>query len=172
VTEHEVLEKVRAGEVDFGLGSAVGASHDIASRSLTTDVFVAVMPPDHAFARARELSWRELKDVPLIGPPPGNAVREQLDAALAREGIQLKRQYEVMLPLTILGMVEAGLGMAVMTSAMSRLARSLGLTIKNVTGPVIQREMSLLFHTDRSLSPAAQNMRDLLLEKREELRQD
>jgi hypothetical protein len=62
--------------------------------------------------------------------------------------------------------------MAVMTSAMSRLARSLGLTIKNVTGPVIQREMSLLFHTDRSLSPAAQNMRDLLLEKREELRQD
>jgi DNA-binding transcriptional LysR family regulator len=172
VTEHEVIEKVRSGDVDFGLGSAVGASHDILSRSLTTDVFVAVMPSDHALTRAKQLSWRDLKDLPLIGPPPGNAVREQLDAALAREGITLKRNYEVLLPLTILGMVEAGLGIAVMTSAMSRLARSLGLTIKTVAGPVIQREMSLLFHADRSLSPAAQNLRDLLLEQRSALRQD
>lgn len=172
VTEHEVIEKVRSGEVDFGLGSAVGASHDIASRSLTTDVFVAVMPSDHALARAKTLTWRELKDIPLIGPPPGNAVRAQLDAALAGAGISLKRSYEVALPLTILGMVEGGLGIAVMTSAMSRLARSLGLTIKNVTAPVIRREMSLLFHTDRSLSPAAQNLRDLLLERRAQLRQD
>lgn len=171
-TEHEVIEKVRAGEVDFGLGSALAASHDILSRSLTTDVFVAVMPADHALARARQLTWRDLKEVPMIGPPADNAVRAQLDAALASEGIVLKRQYEVHLPLTILGMVEGGLGVAVMTSAMSRLARTLGLVIKSVAAPVIQREMSLLFHTDRSLSPAAQNLRDLLLEKRGELRQD
>ena len=172
VTEHEVIEKVRSGEVDFGLGSAVNASHDIMSRSLVTDVFVAVMPGSHALARAKQLTWRDLKDVPLIGPPPGNAVRAQLDAALAAEGIALKRHYEVLLPLTILGMVEGGLGVAVMTSAMSRLARTLGLTIKSVAAPVIQREMCLLFHTDRSLSPAAQNLRDLLLDRRAELRQD
>lgn len=172
VTEHEVIEKLRSGEVDFGLGSAIGASHDLSSRLLTTDVFVAVMPPDHPMARKPELSWRELVDVPLIGPPAGNAVRAQLDAALAREGMSLTRRYEVLLPLTILGMVEAGLGIAVMTSAMSRLARSLGLTIRNVTGPVIQREISLLLHTDRSLSPAAQNFQDLLLEVRDQLRQD
>lgn len=172
VTEHEVLQKVRSGEVDFGLGSAVGASHDVASRSLTTDVFVAVMPADHALSRANALTWQELKDLPLIGPPPGNAVREQLDAALATQGITLKRHYEVLLPLTILGMVEGGLGIAVMTSAMSRLAGLLGLTIKNITSPVIQREISLLFHADRSLSPAAQNLRDLLLERRATLRQD
>ena len=172
VTEHEVLEKVRSGEVDFGLGSAVGASQDIVARPLTTDVFVAVMRPDHAFARKRALTWHELKDIPLIGPPVGNAVRTQLDEALAHEGISLTRQYEVLLPLTILGMVEGGLGMAVMTSAMSRLARSLGLTIKSISGPVIQREISLLFHADRSLSPAAQSLRDLLFELKEQLRQD
>lgn len=171
VPEHEVLEKVRTGEVDFGLGSATASSPDIATRALTTDVFVAVMPADHPMARRRDLAWRDLKDVPLIGPPPGNAVREQLDFALAREGISLTRHYEVALPLTILGMVEGGLGIAVMTSAMSRLALSLGLAIKKVTGPVIKREISLLFHADRSLSPAAQNFRDLLLARRAELEQ-
>ncbi len=172
VTEHEVIEKVRSGEVDFGLASAVVASHDILARPLTTDTFVVVMPPGHALVRKRALTWHELKDIPLIGPPQGNAVRAQLDEALTREGITLIRHYEVALPLTILGMVEAGLGLAVMTSSMSRLARALGLVIKSVTGPVIQREISLLFHADRSLSPAAQNLRDLLLELREQLRQD
>lgn len=173
VTEHEVIQKVRAGEVDFGLGSTIATGQDIAGKPLITDVFVAVMPADHPYAHSkRELKWRTLADVPLIGPPPGNAVREQLDFALAREGIALTRNYEVSLPLTILGMVEAGLGIAVMTSAMSRLARSLGLVTREVGSPVIKREISLLFHADRSLSPAAQNFRDLLLRMRPQLAQE
>ncbi len=163
VTEYEVIEKLRAGEVDFGLGSAL-AMQDIVARPLTTDTFVAVMPAGHPMAEQPELTWRELQGMPLIGPPPGNAVREQLDAALAREGITLTRGHEVILPLTILGMVEGGLGIAVMTSAMSRLATALGLVTRDVTEPVIRREMSLLFHADRTLSPAAQAFSDLLRE--------
>ena len=169
VTEHEVIDKVRAGEVDFGLGSAVATQQDIAARLLMTDEFVAVMPPDHPLARHSELVWRTLQEIPLIGPQPDNAVRAQLDLALTREGLSLTRQYEVALPLTILGMVEGGLGIAVMTSAMSRLANMLGLVTRKVTEPVIHREISLLFHVDRSLSPAAQNFRDLLLKWREGL---
>jgi LysR family carnitine catabolism transcriptional activator len=161
VTEYEVIEKLRAGDVDFGLGSAL-AMQDIVARPLTTDTFVAVMPAGHPLAQQPVVTWRELADVPLIGPPPGNAVREQLDLALARQGITLRRSHEVILPLTILGMVEGGLGIAVMTSAMSRLALALGLVTRDVAEPVIQREMSLLFHADRTLSPAAEAFSDRL----------
>jgi LysR family carnitine catabolism transcriptional activator len=161
VTEYEVIEKLRAGEVDFGLGSAL-AMQDIVARPLSTDVFVAVMPAGHPLAAQTEVTWRDLEGVPLIGPPPGNAVREQLDMALARAGITLTRGHEVALPLTILGMVEGGLGIAVMTSAMSRLALALGLVTRDVTQPVISREMSLLFHADRTLSPAAQAFSEAL----------
>lgn len=169
VTEHEVIEQVRRGEVDFGLGSSAATHQDIAARVLTSDEFVAVMPADHALPRHRTLQWHMLTDLPLIGPPPGNAVRGQLDFALAREGISLIRRYEVALPLTILGMVEGGLGIAVMTSAMSRLAHMLGLVTRQVTDPLIRREISLLFHAERSLSPAALNFRDLLLRQGETL---
>lgn len=161
VTEYEVIEKLRAGDVDFGLGSAL-AMQDIVARPLTTDTFVAVMPAGHPLAQQPVVTWRELADLPLIGPPPGNAVREQLDMALARQGITLRRSHEVILPLTILGMVEGGLGIAVMTSAMSRLALALGLVTRDVAQPVIQREMSLLFHADRTLSPAAEAFSDRL----------
>lgn len=169
VAQDEVLEMVRAGEVDFGLGTASGSRHDLATRMLWTEVFVAVLPPGHALARKRGLTWRDLKDVPLIGPRADNPVREQLDFALAREGISLTRLYEVSLPLTIVGMVEGGLGIGVMTTSMSRVVKALGLTIKEITHPVVKREVSLVFHPDRSLSPAAQNFRDLLVERRDDL---
>lgn len=167
--EHEVIQKVRTGEVDFGVGSDTGTQPDISARALVTDVFVAVMRPDHALARHPALRWRDVAELPLIGPPPGNAVREQLDAALARDGIRLQRAYEVSLPLTILGMVQAGTGIAVMTSAMSRLAQALGLVTRALDEPRVEREISLLCHAERSLSPAAQNFRDLLFECRGEL---
>ncbi|MDE1947139.1 MAG: LysR family transcriptional regulator [Burkholderiales bacterium] len=169
VTDDEVVEKVAKGEVDFGLGSAQLSRDDISSRALVNDAFVVVMPADHALARRRELTWRDLVDQPLISPPPDNAVRQQLDLALARADIRLTRSFEVLLPLTILGMVEAGLGIAVMTSSISRLARAFGFAIREVGGPVIRRELSLIFHVDRSLSPAAQNFRDLLLDARSQL---
>ncbi|HEX2010274.1 MAG TPA: LysR family transcriptional regulator [Roseateles sp.] len=169
VAQDEVLEMVRAGEVDFGLGTASGSRHDLGSRTLWSEAFVAVLPADHPMARKRELTWRDLKDVPIIGPRPDNPVREQLDFSLAREGIALTRLYEVSLPLTIVGMVEGGLGIGVMTISMSRVIRALGLTIKEITRPVIKREVALVFHPDRSLSPAAQTFRDLLVKKRAEL---
>lgn len=169
VPEHEVIEKLRTGEVDFGLGSDTGAHRDISARPLVADHFYVVMRADHALARRGEVAWRDLVAEPLIGHPPGNAVREQLDFALAREGIRLERRYEVLLPLTILGMVEAGLGIAVMTTAMLRLAHAIGLVSRPVVAPVVRREISLLFHSERSLSPAAQNFRDLLMRHRDTL---
>jgi DNA-binding transcriptional LysR family regulator len=169
VAQGEVLEMVRAGEVDFGLGTASESRHDLGTRMLWQEVFVAVLPPDHPLGRKRELTWKDLKDVPTIGPRSDNPVREQLDHALAREGISLTRLYEVTLPLTMVGMVEGGLGVAIMTTSMARVIKALGLTMKEVNRPIIKREVSLVFHPDRSLSPAAQSFRDLLVSKRGEL---
>ncbi|MGH8798308.1 MAG: LysR substrate-binding domain-containing protein, partial [Caldimonas sp.] len=115
------------------------------------------------------VTWRDLKDAPLLGPRQGNPLREQLDFALAGEGITLTNVFEISVPLTILGMVENGMGIGVLTSTGSRLAVAMGLAVRKIAGPVIKRDISLLVHAERSLSPAAQNLRDLLIERRAEL---
>jgi LysR family transcriptional regulator, carnitine catabolism transcriptional activator len=51
------------------------------------EAFFAIVPAGHPFAARRELSWKDLSNAPLIGRRPGNAVRQVLDQALAREGI-------------------------------------------------------------------------------------
>lgn len=172
VAEHEVPKMVCSGEVDFGIGTESGNRLDLAAHLLSTDAFVVVMRADHALARKRELRWQELVDVPLIGPRQGNPIRERLDRALATEGIVLSRMYEVYLPLTMVGMVEAGLGIAVMSTAVTKLATGLGLVTRTLTNPVIKREVSLLFHADRSLSPTAQRFRDSLVRNKLEMSQD
>ena len=169
VPQPDVLEMVRSGAVDFGIGTESSARHDLGARVLTSDTFVVMLPAGHALSRKRELNWKDLEGYPLIGSPPGNPLREQVDAALARVGITLVRSYEVSLPLTIIGMVEGGLGIAVLTTNASRLALALGLVVKPVVNPVIKRDISLLFHADRSLSPAAQNFSDLLFKRRSQL---
>jgi LysR family carnitine catabolism transcriptional activator len=163
VPQPEVLELVRAGEADFGIGTESGSRHDLSAQVIGSDTFIALLPPAHPLGKKAELTWRDLAPVPIIGSRHGNPLREQLDLALAREGITLTRSHEVSLPLTIVGMVEAGMGIAVMTTTVSKLAASFGLTVKKVGRPVITREISLLFHADRSLSPAAQKFRELLV---------
>lgn len=169
VAQDEVLDMVRAGEVDFGLGTASGSRQDLGSRMLWAEPFVAILPAGHQFARKPQLTWADLDGAPIIGPRPDNPVREQLDFALARAGITLNRVYEVSLPLTIVGMVEGGLGIGVMTISMSRVITGLGLVMRQITEPLVQREVALLFHPDRSLSPAAQRFQDLLVQRRMEL---
>lgn len=168
VAQGEVLEMVRAGEVDFGLGTP-GARQDLSARKVWSEPFVALLPRSHPLANKPSLTWRELKNVPMIGPYASNPVREQLDFTLARHGIVLNRVYEVALPLTIVGMVEAGLGIGVMTTSVARVVKALDLTYREITQPVIEREVSLVFHPDRSLSPAAHSFCELLVQRRQEL---
>lgn len=169
VAQDEVLEMVRAGEVDFGMGTASGTRHDLRSRVLWNEVFVAMLPATHPLVRKREITWKDIQDEPLIGPRADNPLREHLDFALAREGISLTRRYEVSLPLTMIGMVEGGLGIGVMTTSVTRVATALGLVLKEISRPVVKREVALIYHPERSLSPAAQNFQDLLIARRAEL---
>jgi DNA-binding transcriptional LysR family regulator len=165
VSEKAVIEMVRAGAVDLGVGTVPEEESEVVGARLTTDVFLVVMRADDPLA-ARELRWRDLASVPLIGPQRGNPIRERLETELAREGIVLtlhRSMQDVSLPLTIIGMVEGGLGVAVMTTAVTRLAASMGLTTVTPTDPVIAREVSLIVRRDRSLSPAARQFRDFVL---------
>jgi len=169
VAEETIQEMIRSGEADFGLGTPPSSQKDLTVRVLHSDIFIVVAPADHPLTRKKSLRWQDVAEYPVIGSSPNNPFRERLDLALTREGISLQRAYEVSLPLTIIGMVEGGLGVAVMSSGVTKLAHRFGLLTLTPRNPVIKREMSLLLHADRSLSPAAQRFHDLLVRRRSAL---
>jgi LysR family transcriptional regulator, carnitine catabolism transcriptional activator len=164
VSQDEVLSMVHSGAVDFGLGTAFGSHQELGMRSLWHESFFAVLPKGHSLAGKQDLSWRELLGEPLIGPRKGNPVRAVLDFALASEGLVLTLRHEASLPLTIAGMVEGGLGIGILTSSMRQLAEALRLQLRPIHHPTIQREVVLVLHAGRSLSLAAKQFSDALVD--------
>ncbi|KQY63135.1 LysR family transcriptional regulator [Ensifer sp. Root142] len=166
VAEKAVLDYVANGTADLGVGTVPEEDTDLVGTRLTTDEFLVVLHCEDALVKRPELRWTDLAERKLIGPQRGNPIRDRLESELARNGIVLpldKAMQEVALPLTIIGMVEAGLGVAIMTSAVVRLATSMGLIVRTPTEPLIRREVSLIQKQARSLSPAARRFRDFLL---------
>ena len=166
VAEKTVLEQVANGSVDLGIGTVPDDDPDLVGTRLTTDEFLVVLHAEDPLVRIATLRWTDLAERKLIGPQRGNPIRERLENELARNGIMLpldKAMQEVALPLTIIGMVEGGLGVAIMTSAVTRLATSMGLIVRTPTEPHIKREVSLIQKRSRSLSPAARRFRDFLI---------
>lgn len=166
VAEKIVVEHVVNGSVDLGLGTVPEDDTDLVATGLMTDEFLVVLHSEDPLVKLRELRWTDLANRKLIGPQRGNPIRDRLESELARNGIVLpldKAMQEVALPLTIIGMVEAGLGVAIMTSAVVRLATSMGLIVRTPTEPHIKREVSVIQKRARSLSPAARRFRDFLL---------
>ena len=166
VAEKAVLELVANGSTDLGLGTVPDDDADLLGTRLTTDEFLVVLHAEDSLVRLPELRWTDLADRRLIGPQRGNPIRDRLESELARNGIVLpldKAMQEVALPLTIIGMVEAELGVAIMTSAVVRLVKSMGLIVRTPTEPHIKREVSVIQKRGRSLSPAARRFRDFLL---------
>ncbi|RNF35284.1 LysR family transcriptional regulator [Paracoccus methylarcula] len=166
VSERVMIDMVKNGSVDLGLGTVPDGDSEVVGTRLAADAFLVVMRPEHPLAKAGALRWKDLAEETLIGPQRGNPIRERLQAELARVGIELKlhRSFQdVSLPLTIIGMVDAGLGVAIMTSTVIPLARSMGLVTVTPSDPLIARDISLIHRSDRSLSPAARKFRDFVL---------
>src|ERR1043166_4550634 len=111
---NEGLEAVARGEADFGI-NFIGASHaEIEFEKLVEDPFVLACRHDHPLASRKQVSWSEIvaHRVITVGRNSGN--RALIDNALARQGLQLNWSYEVAHLSGSLGLVEAGLGIAVL----------------------------------------------------------
>lgn len=166
VPEYEVTGLVQSGVADLGLVTTSRLPSDLRARPFDRDHFVVILTSSHPLARRESLGWDDLAGVPLIGLKATSPMRRALDEALVTHNIRLDFAYEVSLPLTIAGLVQAGLGIALVTSLMAPIAEWLGLALRSLDNPRIERDLMLIQSRDRSLSPAAQKMHDQLLRRK------
>ena len=87
-----------------------------------------------------------------------------LDQALAHVSGQPQAIYEAQHVTTMIGLVEAGLGVAAVPSLAMPAADHPLLVSVPLRDPVVTRTVGLIRRKDRSLSPSAQQLYDLLLE--------
>jgi DNA-binding transcriptional LysR family regulator len=138
----QVLASVMSGESDFGISFLGSQVPGVDFEPIHTDPFVLAMRRDHALASKRWLAWSGLGGERLMTAARSSGNRQLLDDAMAQAGVNPVYRFEVSHMATLLGMVEAGLGLA----AVPRLALPeshptvVGIALR---GPAVSRVLGL-----------------------------
>jgi DNA-binding transcriptional LysR family regulator len=162
---NEGLEAVARGEADFGI-NFIGASHsDIEFTRLVDDPFMLACRHDHPLASRKRVSWAELgsERVVTVGRNSGN--RAIIDNALAQQGLQLAWAYEVAHLSGSLGLIEAGLGVAVLPRLATPPPGHPIIRRIRLIDPEVSRTIGTVRRRSAGLSPAANQFLNLLLER-------
>jgi len=156
-----VIASVVSGESDFGISFMGTRVPEIDFDPIHTDPFVLAMRREHRLAKRKWVSWSEIEGERLIAVARTSGNRQLLDDALAKAGRNPASALEVSHIATLLGMVEAGLGVAaVPRMAVSPLhAALIGVPLRN---PTVSRSLGLINRHGASMRPAAEMFRDYL----------
>ncbi len=167
---NEVLAAVSRGEADFGLNFIGSQEPDIEFQPLAEERFVAACRRDHPLARKRRTTWAELAGYDFIAVSKSSGNRLLLDQALAGVAQHPSPIYEAEHVTTLLGLVEAGLGVAAVPSlAMPGKDHPLLVSVP-LEEPVVKRHVGLIRKRGRTLAPAAQQLYDLFVSMQRERR--
>lgn len=159
-----VQRRVRRNEVDFGIASIWEPDSELEFTPLFRDEFALVCPADHALAGGKgRIPWRRLAGYRFLGLGRDTGIRPLLLSVKGLPEAILSPQFEVSNIATLEGMLEAGLGITAlpMLAVQGPLAR--GLVARRLVEPVVEREVCLITRRGRSLPPAAESLRDLIL---------
>jgi DNA-binding transcriptional LysR family regulator len=149
----QIVEYVRSGQVDCGLGTFHPGQEGISSTLLARDSLMLFCASSHALARRRAVSWKELDGLPLITLTRDSSIRLLVEVGFEMSQISLIPAYEVAQITTVLAMLEAGLGVAILPA----YARAGAKTSKIATVPLdmsIARDIAMITRAGRPIPPA------------------
>ncbi|WP_425098701.1 LysR family transcriptional regulator [Tropicibacter sp. S64] len=111
---YEIIEALRAGELDFGLTRSPGRNGATESIRLIREPLVLALPADHPLARAEQVTLSDLDGRAMIGysTERGGFLRAVHDALFSAIGIAPTVAHEVSQTQTMLALVNQGLGVA------------------------------------------------------------
>jgi len=140
---------------------ALEADSDLRARKLCTDRFHLVCRTDHPLAQEPRLTVKKIVPWPFIQMARNSSVRQALDVAL--HPLRLNAVFEVEHLATVMGLVEAGLGISVVPALTLFHFRRETLVTRPLPLPALTRTLYLVQRREGSLSVAAQTLHDLVV---------
>jgi DNA-binding transcriptional LysR family regulator len=154
-TPDEVVQAVKAGRSELGLLGAASPPHTGGLRVLPIEdqPLVLISPPEDEASSAPTVARDALAGARLVVSKRGSLMRGLVDDVLA-SGVEAQIVVEVEHRTSILPLVLAGVGHAVMPSSWTPLAQRSGARVRRIEPAVLLR-IALVFRPG-SLTPAAE----------------
>ncbi|MBS0548980.1 MAG: LysR family transcriptional regulator [Proteobacteria bacterium] len=150
-----VLEDVRSGVADFGIGYVDELPEFVVGTPLSRETFCVVMPARHKLAARRSVSLADLRDEAMIALPTESRTRRTLDVAAATAGVVLRQRVTVGQFATLMALVGAGGGLGIVPTGATRGPMARGLRSVPLGEPRLARRLGLMALREREPTPAA-----------------
>ncbi|MGY1792940.1 LysR family transcriptional regulator [Geodermatophilus sp. SYSU D00525] len=154
-TPEEVVQAVKAGRAELGLLGAASPPHTGGLRVLPIEEqpLVLVSPPEGGEPRRSPVTREDLAGTRLVVSREGSLMRRLVDDVLA-SGVDARIVVEAEHRTSVLPLVLAGVGHAVLPSSWTPLAERAGARVRRIEPPVLLR--IALVSRATALTPAAQ----------------
>ncbi len=169
-----VADAIATGRAALGLVEGPPHSSQVRSEIWLADELVLLAPPSHEWASQRCITLQQLAAAPLLMRERGSGTREVIETTLDAAGLparDLRLAMELNSTEAILGCIESGVGVGfVSRSAVQRQLAIGTLSIVQVKGLSIPRDLLLLLPAGPEPTGAAAAMLELLRQHRSQLR--
>ncbi len=153
VANSETIEHgVAAHSLDIGLIEAPSHLPSLSTEECCEDELQVVCSPAHPLAKLKTVTPRQLLRHAYISREPGSGTREVTDSYFRRAGISQEDVNTVMemgSPDAIKGVVETGLGFAIMSKVIVAKEKQLGVLVALPLAPKLTRTLSLVYPKEK-----------------------
>ncbi|SDH89010.1 LysR family transcriptional regulator [Pseudomonas abietaniphila] len=159
---NEVNSAVALGEADFGVSFSGTLASEVDFELLLQERYVVACRRDHPLAEREQVSWEEMYEYDYISLDKTSGNRMVLDQALLRSPAKKPSICETRHVTTMIGLVEAGLGVAAVPSIAMPAAGHPILVSVPLIEPEVLRNVGLIKRRGRTLTPAAIELEQLV----------
>ncbi|MGP9617001.1 LysR family transcriptional regulator [Arthrobacter sp. AOP36-A1-22] len=154
LTTEQQLGALESGTLDVGIVRDVESLPGITARELTREPLIVALPDDHPLARRPSLALADLSEAGFVVFPRDQVSRlyDVISALCLHAGFRLRVAQEAIQFPTILGLVAAKTGIAVVPEGMRALQLA-GLRYVPLTDTTATSTVSLIVKTDRAETP-------------------
>ncbi|MBH1966033.1 MAG: LysR family transcriptional regulator [Comamonadaceae bacterium] len=163
-TGQRVAHAVLAREAEFGIGVLGHPSTELHAEYCVDDPYVIAFRAGHALQRRKRVSWKDLQTWRVVALRSTSANRQQIDEALAAEGITSPWFDEVEHLSSMLGLLRGGVGIGVLPHLALQSDAAVDLLSRPLHSPDIVRRIGLFRRRDTLLSQPAATLWDMLRE--------
>jgi DNA-binding transcriptional LysR family regulator len=163
--QFDIIEDVRGGGADFGIGYINSLPDLMESTLLRKEPLYALVPGSHPLAATKRprIALGELRDEPLVSGPSESFLRRLIDGGAVAGGFNLHYAVTVDRLLSVLHHVCAGVGIGILPEGcLPPMQWGEGFHAMQVTDPALSVSVGLIMLRGRYLTPAASGLASLI----------
>lgn len=159
----DIERNVLNNTIDLGLIETQPEHRDLCPVPFMQDALYAVVARDHPLAERNAVSLAELSEYPFLMREHGSAGREILDACFSAQQLTVQPSMESSSTQAIVSGVAEGLGVAVLPELLVERDVRDGLVKTLPLSPQLKRNLNIIYHKRKYLTPNMCAFRDLCL---------